>query len=167
MKNQKRRNKKQYKSNAEGDLELLLKRYLRFQLRWDDFFNQRILNKIKVYCLLLRLINPIEIAISAIQREEMSLDILLVYDLDVWYFSKKRFDWWDLVWYLYSKFHPNQMIRSCQYISFIRKKRLTIFGFNSYRIDEKGNIYYRTSLYVYKNGWIVSYISNHKYFIGS
>jgi hypothetical protein len=92
MKNQKRRNKKQYKNKTEGELELLLKRYLRFQLRWDDSFNQRILNKIKVYCLLLRLVNPTEIAISVIQREEMSLDILLVYDLDISYFSKKRFD---------------------------------------------------------------------------
>nr|WPW47831.1 hypothetical chloroplast RF19 [Fagus crenata]WPW47913.1 hypothetical chloroplast RF19 [Fagus crenata]WPW48159.1 hypothetical chloroplast RF19 [Fagus crenata] len=79
MKKQKRRNKKQYKNNTEGELELLLKRYLRFQLRWDYSFNQRIINNIKVYCLLLRLINPTEIAISAIQREEMSLDILMVH----------------------------------------------------------------------------------------
>jgi hypothetical protein len=79
MKKQKRRNKKQYKNNTAGELELLLKRYLRIQLRWDDSFNQRILNNIKVYCLLLRLINPIEIAISVIQREEMSLDILMVH----------------------------------------------------------------------------------------
>nr|YP_009650883.1 hypothetical chloroplast RF19 [Laguncularia racemosa]QCF40365.1 hypothetical chloroplast RF19 [Laguncularia racemosa]QKG03072.1 Ycf1 [Laguncularia racemosa]UIS00584.1 Ycf1 [Laguncularia racemosa] len=74
----KRRKKKQYKSNTEAELDFLLKRYLRFQLRWDDSFNQKIINNIKVYCLLLRLMNPREIAISSIQRGEMSLDILMI-----------------------------------------------------------------------------------------
>nr|YP_009659976.1 Ycf1 [Lagerstroemia tomentosa]QCR99869.1 Ycf1 [Lagerstroemia tomentosa]QTV21573.1 hypothetical chloroplast RF19 [Lagerstroemia tomentosa] len=74
----KRRKKKQYKSNTEAELDFFLKRYLRFQLRWDDSLNQRMINNIKVYCLLLRLINPKEIAISSIQRGEMSLDILMI-----------------------------------------------------------------------------------------
>nr|QFQ49032.1 hypothetical chloroplast RF1 [Memecylon ligustrifolium] len=74
----KRRKKKQYKSNTEAELDFFLKRYLRFQLRWDNSFNQRITNNIKVYCLLLRLVNPTEIAISFIQRGEMSLDILMI-----------------------------------------------------------------------------------------
>nr|YP_009698593.1 Ycf1 [Petalonyx linearis]QEJ85600.1 Ycf1 [Petalonyx linearis] len=70
--------KKQYKSNTEAELNFFLKRYLLFQLRWDDALNQRMINNIKVYCLLLRLINPREIAISSIQRREMSLDIMLI-----------------------------------------------------------------------------------------
>nr|YP_009669208.1 Ycf1 protein [Heimia apetala]AZB52130.1 Ycf1 [Heimia myrtifolia]QCW94207.1 Ycf1 protein [Heimia apetala] len=74
----KRKKKKQYKSNTEAELDFFLKRYLRFQLRWDDSLNQRMINNIKVYCLLLRLINPKEIAISSIQRGEMSLDILMI-----------------------------------------------------------------------------------------
>nr|QIT05795.1 Ycf1 protein [Gynostemma burmanicum (nom. inval.)] len=74
----KRINKKQYKKNTEAELDFLLKRYFRFQLRWDDSLNQRMINNIKVYCLLLRLINLREIAISSIQRREMSLDILIV-----------------------------------------------------------------------------------------
>ncbi|XP_056164036.1 protein TIC 214 [Syzygium oleosum] len=74
----KRIKKKQYKSNTEAELDFFLKRYLRFQLRWDDSLNQRMINNIKVYCLLLRLINPREIAISSIQRGEMSLDILMI-----------------------------------------------------------------------------------------
>nr|YP_009752469.1 Ycf1 protein [Trichosanthes tricuspidata]QIT04865.1 Ycf1 protein [Trichosanthes tricuspidata] len=74
----KRINKKQYKKNTEAELDFFLKRYFRFQLRWDDSVNQRMINNIKVYCLLLRLINPREIAISSIQRREMSLDILIV-----------------------------------------------------------------------------------------
>ncbi|TMW81479.1 hypothetical protein EJD97_009366, partial [Solanum chilense] len=36
------------------------------------------LENIKVYCLLLRLINPTKITISSIQRREMSLDIMLI-----------------------------------------------------------------------------------------
>nr|WKV26342.1 hypothetical chloroplast RF1 [Paeonia delavayi var. lutea] len=68
---------KKKKSNTEIELNFLLKKYLLFQLRWDDSVNQRILNNIKVYCLLLRVINPKEITISSIQGGEMSLDIML------------------------------------------------------------------------------------------
>nr|YP_009975753.1 hypothetical protein RF1 [Balanops pedicellata]QNK05171.1 hypothetical protein RF1 [Balanops pedicellata] len=74
----KRRKKKQYKSNTEAELDFFLKRYLRFQLRWDDSLNQKIINNIKVYCLLLRLTNPREIIISSIQRGEINLDILMI-----------------------------------------------------------------------------------------
>nr|YP_009356499.1 hypothetical protein [Lepidium meyenii]AQV10661.1 hypothetical protein [Lepidium meyenii]QKE47412.1 hypothetical protein [Lepidium meyenii] len=74
----KRKNKKQYKSNTEVELDLFLTRYSRFQLRWNCFFNQKILNNVKVYCLLVRLKNPNEIAISSIERGEMSLDILMI-----------------------------------------------------------------------------------------
>nr|YP_009899068.1 Ycf1.2 [Mostacillastrum orbignyanum]QKK45876.1 Ycf1.2 [Mostacillastrum orbignyanum] len=74
----KRKNKKQLKSNTEAELDLFLKRYSRFQLRWNCFFNQKILNNVKVYCLLVRLKNPNEIAISSIERGEMSLDILMI-----------------------------------------------------------------------------------------
>nr|YP_010047529.1 hypothetical protein RF1 [Stephania dielsiana]QPK42033.1 hypothetical protein RF1 [Stephania dielsiana] len=72
------RNKKQSKRNTAAELDLFLKRYFLFQLRWDDPLNPRIINNIKVYCLLLRLINPKEIAIYSIQREEMSLDVMLI-----------------------------------------------------------------------------------------
>nr|YP_009232502.1 Ycf1 [Eutrema botschantzevii]AMA21489.1 Ycf1 [Eutrema botschantzevii] len=74
----KHKNTKQYKSNTEMELDLFLTRYSRFQLRWNCFFNQKILNNVKVYCLLVRLKNPNEIAISSIERGEMSLDILMI-----------------------------------------------------------------------------------------
>nr|YP_009419897.1 hypothetical chloroplast RF1 [Sinojackia rehderiana]ASM46576.1 hypothetical chloroplast RF1 [Sinojackia rehderiana] len=70
--------KKQYKSNTEAELDFFLKRYLLFQLRWDDALNQRMINNIKVYCLLLRLRNPRKITISSIQRREINLDIMLI-----------------------------------------------------------------------------------------
>nr|YP_010578330.1 Ycf1 protein [Withania frutescens]UZP15819.1 Ycf1 protein [Withania frutescens] len=69
---------KQYKRNTEAELDLFLKRYLLFQLRWNDALNQRMLENIKVYCLLLRLINPTKITMSSIQRREMRLDIMLI-----------------------------------------------------------------------------------------
>nr|QXE43535.1 Ycf1 protein [Oxalis pes-caprae] len=71
---------RQYKVNTKVDLFFFLKRYLRFQLRWENSLslNQRIINNIKIYCLLLRLITPKEIVISSIQREEMSLDIMII-----------------------------------------------------------------------------------------
>nr|YP_009441498.1 Ycf1 [Portulaca oleracea]ATN40639.1 Ycf1 [Portulaca oleracea]QBC69345.1 hypothetical protein RF1 [Portulaca oleracea] len=74
----KRKKKKQYKSSTEAELDFFLKRYLLFQLRWDDSLNQKLINNVKVYSLLLRLINPREITISAIERREMSLDIMLI-----------------------------------------------------------------------------------------
>nr|YP_009759290.1 Ycf1 [Spathiphyllum patulinervum]QIQ48490.1 Ycf1 [Spathiphyllum patulinervum] len=74
----KRRKKKQFKSKKEAELDLFLKKYFLFQLRWDDSLNQRMINNIKVYCLLLRLINLKEIAIYSIQRGEMRLDVMLI-----------------------------------------------------------------------------------------
>nr|YP_010601512.1 hypothetical chloroplast RF19 [Eremogone acicularis]WAM61089.1 hypothetical chloroplast RF19 [Eremogone acicularis] len=73
-----RRKKKQEKSSTEAELDFFLKRYLLFQLRWDDSLNQKLINNIKVYCLLLRLTNPKEITISSIERREMSLNIMLI-----------------------------------------------------------------------------------------
>nr|QBK50072.1 hypothetical chloroplast RF19 [Hepatica henryi] len=66
------------KSKIGAELDFFLKRYFLFQLKWDNAFNQKILNNIKVYCLLLRLRNPKEIAISSIQRAEISLDVMLI-----------------------------------------------------------------------------------------
>ncbi|KAI3902675.1 hypothetical protein MKW92_050916, partial [Papaver armeniacum] len=61
-----------------AELDFFLKRYFLFQLRWHSSLDQRIINSIQVYCLLLRLNNPKQIAISSIQRGEMRLDILLI-----------------------------------------------------------------------------------------
>nr|YP_010838656.1 Ycf1 [Allium macrostemon]WGF21581.1 Ycf1 [Allium macrostemon] len=72
------RKKKQSKSKKEAELNFFLKKYFLFQLKWDDLLNQRMINNIKVYCLLLRLIDPKEIAISSIQRGEMHLDVMLI-----------------------------------------------------------------------------------------
>nr|UUF92362.1 hypothetical protein RF1 [Allium wallichii var. platyphyllum] len=71
--------KKQSRGKKESELNIFLKKYFLFQLRWDYPFNQRMSNNIKVYCLLLKLIDPKEIAISAIQRGEMHPDGMLIH----------------------------------------------------------------------------------------
>nr|QXO04603.1 hypothetical chloroplast RF1 [Hetaeria anomala] len=70
--------KKKYKSKNEMELDLFLKKYFLFQLRWDDPLNKNIMKNIRVYCLLLRLINLKKIAISSIQRGEINLDEMLI-----------------------------------------------------------------------------------------
>nr|YP_010500018.1 hypothetical chloroplast RF19 [Yoania amagiensis]UWT59968.1 hypothetical chloroplast RF19 [Yoania amagiensis] len=85
--------KKQYKKNNEMelvDLDLFLKKYLLFQLRWANTFNNKIMKNIRVYCFLLRLINPKEITISLIQRDEIYIDeILIQKDLVIEEFIRK------------------------------------------------------------------------------
>nr|AEX94041.1 hypothetical chloroplast RF19 [Xeronema callistemon] len=73
------RKKKQSKSNKESELHFLLKKYFLFQLRWDDPLNQIMINNIKVYCILLKLIYPKEIVISSIQRRDIHLDVMLIH----------------------------------------------------------------------------------------
>nr|YP_009749326.1 Ycf1 protein [Goodyera rosulacea]QII91413.1 Ycf1 protein [Goodyera rosulacea] len=72
------RKKKRYKSKNEMELYSFLKKYLIFQLRWDDTLNKKIMKNIRVYCLLLRLINLKKIAISSVQRGEINLDDMLI-----------------------------------------------------------------------------------------
>nr|BCL51126.1 hypothetical chloroplast RF1 [Oxystophyllum changjiangense] len=69
---------KQDKSNNEMELNFFLKKYFLFQLRWADPLNKKIIKNIRIYCLLLRLRNPKEIAISSIQRGEINLDEMLI-----------------------------------------------------------------------------------------
>nr|QVX29887.1 hypothetical chloroplast RF1 [Geoffroea spinosa] len=70
-------NRKQSKNRMEAELNLLLRKFLVFQLNWKGSLNQRVMNNIKIYCLLIRLKNLKEIAITSIQRGELSLDIMV------------------------------------------------------------------------------------------
>nr|UXL83936.1 hypothetical protein Ycf1 [Dermatophyllum secundiflorum] len=69
---------KKYKNEIEAEQNFLLRKYLGFQLNWKDSLNERIMNNIKVYCLLIRLINVKEIALASIQRGELSIDIMVI-----------------------------------------------------------------------------------------
>nr|YP_010539444.1 Ycf1 protein [Coelogyne chinensis]UYF13575.1 Ycf1 protein [Coelogyne chinensis] len=73
--------KKQYKNKNEKnemELDFFLKKYLLFQLRWADPLSKKIMKNIRIYCLLLKLINPNEIAISSIQRNEININEMLI-----------------------------------------------------------------------------------------
>uniref|UniRef100_UPI0031F3F0E6 hypothetical chloroplast RF19 n=1 Tax=Platylobium rotundum TaxID=3041826 RepID=UPI0031F3F0E6 len=71
-------NTKRYKNKIEAELNFLLRKYFGFHLKCKGFLNQRILNNIKVYCLLIRLRNIKAISIASIQRGELSLDIMVI-----------------------------------------------------------------------------------------
>ena len=73
----KRRKTKQYKRNTEAELHFLLKKYLWFQFRWADSLNQKLMPNMQIYCLLLRMRNPREFAISSIQKGEICLNLLI------------------------------------------------------------------------------------------
>nr|QVX28714.1 hypothetical chloroplast RF1 [Swartzia bahiensis] len=70
--------KKKHKNKIEAELNFFQRKYFAFQLNWHDSLNQIIMNNIKVYCLLIRLINLKEIAIASIQRGELNLDIMMI-----------------------------------------------------------------------------------------
>nr|NP_084853.1 hypothetical protein LocoCp080 [Lotus japonicus]Q9BBN6.1 RecName: Full=Protein TIC 214; AltName: Full=Translocon at the inner envelope membrane of chloroplasts 214; Short=AtTIC214 [Lotus japonicus]BAB33253.1 hypothetical protein [Lotus japonicus] len=72
------KNKKKYKNKIEAEVNLLLRKYLNFHLNWKGSLNKRVINNVKVYCLLIRLKNIKQIAISSIQRGELSLDIMMI-----------------------------------------------------------------------------------------
>ena len=70
--------KNRYTNNIEAELNCLLRRYLLFQVNCPDSVNEKIMNNIQLYCLLLRLKNIKEIAVGFIQRGELSLDIMKI-----------------------------------------------------------------------------------------
>nr|AKF01741.1 hypothetical chloroplast RF19 [Hydriastele microspadix] len=85
-----KKSKKKKQLKKEAELEFFLKKYFLFQLIWDDSLNRNMINNIKVYCHLLRLINPRKMTISAIQRGEIRLDKLLTHkDLAITELIKK------------------------------------------------------------------------------
>nr|QVX28797.1 hypothetical chloroplast RF1 [Poiretia bahiana] len=75
-------NKKKGKNKMEAELHLLFRKFLVFQLNWQDSLNQRVMNNIKIYCLLLRLENQKikDISITSIQRGELNLDIMMIHN---------------------------------------------------------------------------------------
>nr|YP_009571489.1 hypothetical protein RF1 [Gisekia pharnaceoides]QBC67763.1 hypothetical protein RF1 [Gisekia pharnaceoides] len=83
------RKKKQSKSTIEAELDSFLKKHLIFQLRWNNYLNEKMINNIKVYCLLIRLRNPRDITISSIEKGEMNLAIILYKDFPITELMKK------------------------------------------------------------------------------
>nr|YP_004940625.1 hypothetical protein RF1 [Neottia nidus-avis]AEJ88725.1 hypothetical protein RF1 [Neottia nidus-avis] len=75
----KKSRKNQYKNENEMGLYSFFKKYLIFQIQCSNFFNQKIIKNIKIYCLMLRLINTKEITISYIQRGEINIDKMIIH----------------------------------------------------------------------------------------
>nr|BEV75423.1 Ycf1 protein [Boenninghausenia albiflora] len=70
---------KHYKKETEAQFDFFLKKYLCLQLRWRGAvsFREKILNEMKVYCHLVRLINPSDVTIASIEGGEISLPMLI------------------------------------------------------------------------------------------
>nr|UUA66941.1 hypothetical protein RF1 [Parnassia brevistyla] len=82
--------KKNYKGSMEAELFLFLQRPLCFQLKWNTSVKKKLVNTMKVYCFLLKSINPNGATLSSIQRGEIGIDFLLIdNDLSLTEFLKK------------------------------------------------------------------------------
>nr|YP_009771304.1 hypothetical chloroplast RF19 [Smithia erubescens]QIT02006.1 hypothetical chloroplast RF19 [Smithia erubescens] len=71
-------NKKQSESEIKKKLNLLLESFFVVHLHWQGSVNKQVRNNIKIYCLLMRLKNLKEIAVSSIQRGELNLDLMMI-----------------------------------------------------------------------------------------
>nr|YP_010456528.1 hypothetical protein RF1 [Parnassia gansuensis]UUA67660.1 hypothetical protein RF1 [Parnassia gansuensis] len=82
--------KKNYKGSMEAELFLFLQRPLCFQLKWNTSVKKKLVNTMKVYCFLLKSINPNGATLSSIQRGEIGINFLLIdNDLSLTEFLKK------------------------------------------------------------------------------
>nr|YP_009741595.1 Ycf1 [Ptilotus polystachyus]QID76192.1 Ycf1 [Ptilotus polystachyus] len=73
---QRRKKKKFNRSGTETETDLLVKRLFLFQARWGKLLDQKLINNIKVYCLLLRLKNPLEMVFPSLEKKEMNIHII-------------------------------------------------------------------------------------------
>nr|QXO88197.1 Ycf1 [Papuahoya urniflora]QXO88219.1 Ycf1 [Papuahoya urniflora] len=70
--------KKRKKSKLEKEIDLLLKRFLVFQINSHNTLAKRIMDNIKIYSFLLGLPNPRQITISSIRGGELSLGLMCI-----------------------------------------------------------------------------------------
>uniref|UniRef100_UPI00300373DC hypothetical protein RF1 n=1 Tax=Corispermum declinatum TaxID=1076199 RepID=UPI00300373DC len=74
----KTRKKKQSQSGIEIEINLFMKRYFLFQLKWSDSLNKKLIDNINLYGFLLKFINPIEFLLPSIEKNDLSIDLLKV-----------------------------------------------------------------------------------------
>nr|YP_009429930.1 hypothetical chloroplast RF1 [Carmichaelia australis]ASY01261.1 hypothetical chloroplast RF1 [Carmichaelia australis] len=67
-----------YLNDLKGEQNFLLDKYLGFHLNFDNSLHERIMNQIKLYCLLIRLKNLKKFFIMSIKRRELSLDTMAI-----------------------------------------------------------------------------------------
>nr|QWL15909.1 hypothetical chloroplast RF19 [Plantago coronopus]QWL15929.1 hypothetical chloroplast RF19 [Plantago coronopus] len=66
------------KKKKKSQLDFFLERFLLFQLKWrNSTLDEKMMNNIDAYCLLLTLIDPSEMFVSLIQTREIDLDIMI------------------------------------------------------------------------------------------
>nr|YP_009389898.1 hypothetical chloroplast RF1 [Caragana kozlowii]APL97339.1 hypothetical chloroplast RF1 [Caragana kozlowii]AVP25258.1 hypothetical chloroplast RF1 [Caragana kozlowii] len=67
-----------YRNDLKGERDFLLEKYLGFHLNYHSSLQERIMNNIKFYCLLIRLKNLKKFFIISIQRGDLSLDTMAI-----------------------------------------------------------------------------------------
>nr|QQL04788.1 hypothetical chloroplast RF1 [Alhagi sparsifolia] len=67
-----------YRNDLKGERYFLLEKYLGFHLNYHSSLQERIMNNIKFYCLLIRLKNIKKFFIISIQKGELSLDTMAI-----------------------------------------------------------------------------------------
>ena len=69
---------KKKKKKKKSQLDSFLERYLLFQLKWrNSTMDEKMMNNIDAYCLLLKLIDPSKMLVSLVQTREIDLDIMI------------------------------------------------------------------------------------------
>ena len=69
-------NKKKWKPTTDLEIFLKKKSYVGFQFKWSNLFEENIITAINICSFLLRMRDPMEMAISFFRRKEMPLEIL-------------------------------------------------------------------------------------------
>nr|QJF73477.1 hypothetical chloroplast RF19 [Caragana jubata] len=67
-----------YRNDLKGERGFLLEKYLGFHLNYHTSLQERIMNNVKFYCLLIRLKNIKKFLIISIQRGDLSLDTMAI-----------------------------------------------------------------------------------------
>nr|YP_010036035.1 Ycf1 [Impatiens alpicola]QQQ89347.1 Ycf1 [Impatiens alpicola] len=141
------KNKKKYKNNTEAEMDLFLKRYFIFQLRWNFTLNQRTIENIKVYCLLLRLGNPRQITLSSMQRKELNLDTMLIQkNLTLRNLMRKELF---IIEPLRLSVKKNGQVIMYQTIAILFVQKIKYQGYREQKYVNKGNFY--KSLFILKH----------------
>nr|YP_009440640.1 hypothetical chloroplast RF19 [Lessertia frutescens]ATG87706.1 hypothetical chloroplast RF19 [Lessertia frutescens] len=74
------RDRNDYPNDLKGEQNFLLDKYLGFHLNFDNSLHERMMNQIKLYCLLIRLKNLKKLFIMSLKRGEINLETMAIHN---------------------------------------------------------------------------------------
>nr|YP_010426525.1 hypothetical chloroplast RF1 [Phyllolobium chinense]USM11217.1 hypothetical chloroplast RF1 [Phyllolobium chinense] len=69
-----------YSNDLKGEQNFLLDKYLGFHVNFDNSLHERMMNQIKLYCLLIRLTNLKKFFITSLKRREINLETMAIHE---------------------------------------------------------------------------------------